>query len=319
MFKSIQLLMVLALISCQTKPLGSISASDSAPGSASASATEDRPDNLNSESLTQPSSDTTGVPLWTSRLGQAAEQPENQPAGQASEDHSAWINSWEPRDSKSWGLDNLEILSSVDGPFETVLRVYYPAGSASPSVSRKTESPLGGAQFYADLFLPAQTALSLTYYVRFAEGFDFVKGGKLPGLFGGVGASGGSIPNGEDGFSVRLMWRRDGQGEVYAYLPTSETYGTSIERGAWRFQPGIWYKLRQDIRLNTPDRADGEIQLWVNDTLVIEQTDLIFRTVDSLQIDGIFFSTFFGGGDVSWATPQDTSIDFANFSVTAVD
>ncbi|MEM1242113.1 MAG: polysaccharide lyase [Cyanobacteria bacterium P01_H01_bin.26] len=294
MFKSIGLLMVLALIGCQTEPLGSTSVSESVAANT--------PRDLTSKPLAEESRAQTGGPLWTSEL-----------------DQSDWIDNWEPRDGKSWGDDNLEILSPADGPFETVLRVYYPAGSASPSVSRQTDSPLGGAQFYADLFLAAQTELRLTYYLRFAEGFDFVKGGKLPGLFGGVGASGGDTPNGADGFSVRLMWRRDGQGEVYAYLPTSETYGTSIDRGAWRFQPGIWYKLTQEIKLNTPDRADGEIRLWVNDALVIDQKEVMFRTVDSLQIDGIFFSTFFGGGDASWATPQDTHIDFADFSLTAVD
>ncbi|MEM8612463.1 MAG: polysaccharide lyase [Cyanobacteria bacterium P01_H01_bin.105] len=299
MFKSIGLLMVLALISCQTDPSGSISTSESVAANTSSDFNRKNPDDTPPDDALLEGK--TVIPLWTSKL-----------------DQSDWINTWEPRDGKSWGFNNLEILSSADGPFETVLRVHYPASSASPSVSRQAESPLGGAQFYADLFLPAQTQMSLTYYLRFAEGFDFVKGGKLPGLFGGVGASGGTIPNGTDGFSARLMWRHDGQGEVYAYLPTSETYGTSIERGAWRFQPGIWYKLKQEIKLNTPDQADGEIRLWVNDTLVIEQKELMFRTVDSLQIDGIFFSTFFGGGDVSWATPQDTYIDFADFSI-AVD
>ena len=298
MFKSIGLLMVLALGSCQTEPLGS--APDPTFEPVAVSTSGDLP--ANEESPHEQSSDDQPVPLWTSTL-----------------DRSDWIKNWEPRDGKSWGADNLEILSPVDGPFETVLRVYYPAGSASPSVSRQTASPLGGAQFYSDLFLPAQTQMRLTYYLRFAEGFDFVKGGKLPGLFGGVGASGGDSPNGADGFSVRLMWRRDGQGEVYAYLPTSESYGTSIERGAWRFQPGSWYKLTQEIKLNNPDQADGEIRLWVNDAPVIDQKEVTFRTVDSLKINGIFFSTFFGGGDASWATPQDTYIDFADFSITAVD
>ncbi|NEQ54679.1 MAG: hypothetical protein F6K11_31890 [Leptolyngbya sp. SIO3F4] len=280
--KSASLVGMMALISCQS------------PASTSSSIPVDtsnvEPVNLG----------TTTTPLWESDFSQ-----------------SDWMGAWEPRTNKSWGFDNFELRLDPDAPFEHVLRVHYPAGTASPSVSRQTDSPLGGAQFYGDLFLPAQTQLRLTYYVRFAEGFDFVKGGKLPGLFGGVGASGGKIPDGTDGFSTRLMWRRNGQGEVYAYLPTSEDYGTSIGRGTWQYQPGIWYKLEQELKLNTPNLADGELRLWVNDNLVLEQTELLFRTVDSLKIDGIFFSTFFGGGDPSWATPQDTYVDFANFSVSA--
>ncbi len=227
-----------------------------------------------------------------------------------------WMDAWDVRSSKSWGFDNLEVIPSAQGKSEPILRVDYPKGSASPSVSRKAGVALGGAQFYADLDLPPQDELRLSYDVRFSDNFDFVKGGKLPGLFGGAGASGGNIPDGTDGFSTRLMWRRDGDGEMYAYLPTSKGYGTSIERGAWQFEPGDWTRVEQEVKLNNPKRSDGEIRVWVNDELVIDQRDLKFRTTDSLKIDGVFFSTFFGGGDASWATPQDVHVDFANFAVS---
>ena len=230
-----------------------------------------------------------------------------------------WMDNWGVRNGKSWGFENLEIIAESQERFETILRVHYPAGSASPSVSRQDGIPLGGAQFYADLSLPPYTELRLSYYIRFSENFDFVKGGKLPGLFGGEGASGGTIPDGTDGFSTRLMWRRNGDGEVYAYLPTSEKHGTSIERGAWRFEPGVWYHIEQEVRLNHPSRADGQIRLWINEDLVIDKEDLLFRTAETLQIDGLFFSTFFGGGDASWATPRDVYADFADLSVTAVE
>ena len=230
-----------------------------------------------------------------------------------------WMDDWGIRGESSWGFENLDVISDSQGRFEQILRVTYPAGSASPSVSRQEGVPLGGAQFYADLALPAQHQLRLSYYVRFSENFDFVKGGKLPGLFGGEGASGGNIPDGTNGFSTRLMWRQAGNGELYAYLPSSEEYGTSMGRGAWQFQPGVWYKLEQEVTLNHPNRMDGQIRVWVNGDLVIEQGGLQFRTIDALKIEGIFFSTFFGGGDASWATPRDVHTDFANFSVSAVE
>ncbi|MEL6382048.1 MAG: polysaccharide lyase [Cyanobacteria bacterium J06626_18] len=232
---------------------------------------------------------------------------------------SDWMEDWEVQSGKSWGFDNLEILEDSQSGFEQILRVHYPAGSASPVVAREEGVPMGGAQFYTDLALPPQTKLRLSYSVRFSEDFDFVKGGKLPGLFGGEGNSGGNIPDGTDGFSTRLMWRQDGDGEVYAYLPASEGYGTSIGRGSWRFEPGVWYQIEQEVRLNHPERADGQIRLWVDGELVIDEADVNFRTVESLQIDGLFFSTFFGGGDASWATPRDVYVDFAEFVVTAVE
>ena len=44
----------------------------------------------------------------------------------------------------------------------------------------------GGTQFYAKPFSGADE-LTLEYEVYFSSGFDFVKGGKLPGFFGGEG------------------------------------------------------------------------------------------------------------------------------------
>ena len=61
------------------------------------------------------------------------------------------------------------------------LKAHYPKGSYKPSVD-----PCGGVSFYA----PGPASVDLTtakealfsYSVYFPEGFDFVKGGKLPGL-----------------------------------------------------------------------------------------------------------------------------------------
>lgn len=53
----------------------------------------------------------------------------------------------------------------------------------------------------------------MAYSVFFPVGFNFVKAGKLPGLYGGKrGCSGGSAA--ENCFSARLMWRTGGKGEV---------------------------------------------------------------------------------------------------------
>ena len=148
---------------------------------------------------------------------------------------------------------------------------------------------------------------------------NFVKGGKLPGFFGGEGASGGEIPDGSDGFSTRFMWHKHGDGEIYAYLPTSSKHGTSIGRSNWRFRPNKWYHLEQEVVLNDPGLANGHIRVWLDGRKVLDQNELTFRKVNQLTIDGIFFSTFFGGSDLSWATPHDVYIDFADFSVSAVE
>jgi len=231
-------------------------------------------------------------------------------------DDRNWKQHWGIRNRGDWGWENLEVIDDETGKFNQIIRVFYPAGSASPRVSRREERPIGGSQFYADLGMEPRDRLRLSYYVRFSENFDFVKGGKLPGLFGGRGNSGGKIPDGTDGFSTRYMWRRDGKGEVYAYLPTSEEYGTSIGRGSWQFQPGRWYHLEQVVTLNDPDENNGRVRVYVDGTERVDRQNLTFRTTEVLKIEGLFFSTFFGGGNASWATPRDVYIDFADFSVS---
>lgn len=247
-----------------------------------------------------------------------AAAPRNQAIASGKFENSNWMQLWGMRKAGQWGLQNTAVIKDSSGRFDKVLRVRYPAGSASPAVSRKHNLPLGGAQFYADLGISPKKSLRLSYYLKFSENFDFVKGGKLPGLFGGAGNSGGEIPNGNDGFSTRFMWRKNGAGEVYAYLPNSTEYGTSIGRGNWQFQRGKWHHLEQVIVLTQPKKNNGEVQVWLDGKQVLNQKKLIFRTTDKLKIEGIFFSTFFGGSDFSWATPLDVHIDFANFSISEV-
>ena len=128
----------------------------------------------------------------------------------------------------------------------------------------------------------------------FGSEFDFVKGGKLPGLFGGdTSCSGGA--ESERCFSTRFMWRREGDGEVYGYLPNQQgccndlykefimansfqtdgfcdepdvhcnyDYGHSLGRGSWQFVPGEWLRLAQVVTLNTIGQLDGKIVVLAN-------------------------------------------------------
>jgi hypothetical protein len=228
-----------------------------------------------------------------------------------------WTTKWHVREKHSWGLNNLQVVSEPDSSkFTKILRVTYPKESASFTAAKHYGTPIGGAQFEADPGLSPRDCLHLRYYVCFADDFPFVKGGKLPGLFGGEARAGGQIPDGTNGFSTRLMWRRNGDGEVYAYLPTGVERGTSLGRGNWRFQQGKWYLVEQAVQLNTPGRSNGSIRLWINEDLVVNDHSLTFRTTPELKIEGILFSTFFGGKDLSWATPQATHVDFAHFAVS---
>jgi hypothetical protein len=219
---------------------------------------------------------------------------------------------------KNWGTKkNVEILRPDTSDIgEPALRVKYPEGTSSPSDNGK-----GGAGFYSALEMPAGTDRAcLRYKVRFPKDFDFVKGGKLPGLFGGKAPSGGDKVDGKDGFSMRLMWREDGKGELYEYIANKgekTDYGLSVGRGLWTFPTGRWVTIEQEVILNDPDRADGIVRLWVDGKPILEQDDIAYRTASDESISGLMFSTFFGGSGKDWRTPQDQYVDFGDFRLYA--
>jgi hypothetical protein len=220
-----------------------------------------------------------------------------------------------------WGAENHRFLHE-DGVAGQLLRVLMREGSIDPGTMARRGLPRSGTGFKAAVIAAAPggatDSATLRYRVRFSPGFDFVRGGKLPGLYGGRGHSGGVQPTGEDGFSMRLMWRESGQGEVYAYLPGSGArHGVSLLRGRWHFVPGRWHQVTQQILLNTPGQADGLLRMWLDGVAVGEASGLRFRDHPAVRIDGVFVDLFFGGNDDSWAARADTHVDLAEFTVVA--
>lgn len=215
------------------------------------------------------------------------------------------------RPSRVWGVaENVRIVSLAPDA-SPALAVHYPKGSIAPS----SKAPRGGAGFVSRAGLErGADAACLSYRVRFAPGFAFARGGKLPGLYGGDGPVGGAAA--DAGFSARLMWRRGGDGELYAYLPETDTsHGLSLGRGAWRFPVGRWLSVEEEIVLNDPAAANGIARIWIDGELRFEATDIVFRRDPEVRIEGLMFSTFFGGQDPSWASPKDQEALFADFAV----
>lgn len=93
-----------------------------------------------------------------------------------------------------------------------VVRAFYPKGSINPG---NKEYPYGGGQFYATpLKVDDARNVTMSYSTFFPQDFEWVQGGKLPGLYGGhTGCSGGNDAG--TCWSTRLMWRKDGEGELY--------------------------------------------------------------------------------------------------------
>ncbi|KZO90376.1 polysaccharide lyase family 14 protein [Calocera viscosa TUFC12733] len=222
---------------------------------------------------------------------------------------------------------------------EHAFRADYPKGSINPQGPVK-----GGFSFYApgpmQHELEGAKEVILSYAVMFQDGFQFRKGGKLPGLYGGTSpetayaCSGGRSSSRSECFDLRLMWRSAGAGELYAYLPPAphnehlchqgfqsecDWYGVSIGRGNWHFEPGQWAIVSERVRLNDVGEGNGEVQVFVNGESVIHSTGIMICKTGDCVFRGVHMQTFFGGSSSAWASPQDQSAYFSAFSMSIIE
>lgn len=196
-----------------------------------------------------------------------------------------------------WGDENITPLS------ETRVEVTYPKGSYKPSAS-----PRWGAGFIYNLW-ESYDEISMSYDIEFAKNFDFVKWGKLPWLCGGTCPRG--TEKGE-GISVNLWWDK----EQKLWISVLWSGGKSLlDEALNTVDAGGKYTINLSIKMNTPWQNDGSIIVTVNGQKVLSQENILLRDIKDVSVDSLFFSTFFGGSDESWATPVDTSIIFSNFKI----
>lgn len=206
-------------------------------------------------------------------------------------------------DMAAWGVRGSYKQSTMDFQGDA-LRVTYPAKKfGGGSVANFDASPKG---------LPARH-VALMYTVTFESDFDWVKGGKLPGVFIGSGKGGAGKVFSKDAASVRMMWRRDGDAEAYVYLPKGAPempkvegmvrgngHGDSLWRGVVAFKKNAPNTVRIEVKVNAPGKSDGVLTVTVNDKTCTVQ-GVTFSLDPKNVVSGIGFVTFFGGDDGTWA------------------
>ena len=198
------------------------------------------------------------------------------------------------------------------------LRVSYAVGGIGPEQ--------GGAGWRFPI--GRHETAELRYTVRFSKDFDWVKGGKLPGLCGGpANVSGGRPADGTNGFSARLMWRRDGRGEAYVYhMRQQDNYGDSLAFPAdFRFPTDTPVQVRMRVTMNEPGRRNGKLYVWLTpgpaaaERLMVARTDMEWRAATTFGVDSLYFETFHGGNDATWAPTRPCAADFSELRVTFDD
>ena len=153
---------------------------------------------------------------------------------------------------------------------------------------------------------------TLCFDVKFADDFDFARGGKLLGLGPEKPVAGGD-PIRPDGWSARLMWKRDGEIISYIYHQDQKgRYGDS-KKAKSRVGRGKYHAMTLQVTVNSgAEEADGRVAIYIDGETQVEHRALRLRGVDGKEalIAKFMFSTFHGGSSPDWA-PRDEKGDYS--------
>jgi hypothetical protein len=167
--------------------------------------------------------------------------------------------------------------------------------------------------------VPTAREYYLDYQVYFESDWEWVKGGKLPGLVGGSHTSGCNaiVP---DGWSARFMWRSGGRGQLYLYHQNrrsgcGDEYFFSNNRA---FEKNKWNRVTQRAVINDPGQSNGLIEAWFNGEKVVTLNNVKLRgnvAANVALVDQVSLQTFYGGSDDSWAPSHTTHARYSQFFV----
>lgn len=184
--------------------------------------------------------------------------------------------------------------------------------------------------------------ITVRYEVYVPEDFDFVKGGKLPGVIWAGGAGGRDW---KKGGSARVMWRRGGLVVGYLYLSTTvgqydgtpnnpmmraqsaefqkavhHTNGAGLD--VWRhdsnplqLKRGQWNTIKMRVKLNSKGKNDGILSIRVNGNKKRVKGIKFVDDPKALPLDGIQLSSWYGGGSSTYAPKRDQRLTFKNVSL----
>lgn len=199
-------------------------------------------------------------------------------------------------------------------PLANGIRIkYVPSNQGSPVISG-----------YSQLPSEYKNEITLEYDVLFENGFEWVRGGKLPGLRGGdikIATTGCVKPQSPAAWSIRTMWKPDGAVILYIYdqsrIKNNDDCGISTMSGKGILKINQWMNFKIYMKINTDAKsANGVAKLYINNKLTLEKKNIKFRGISNgADIDHIMFSTFYGGHDPSWAPSKVTYSQFKNAKI----
>ncbi len=190
-------------------------------------------------------------------------------------------------------MENLKIVSFKDAPAPAGFAVALKAGTSQPDNERAVP---GGIRFpWQPRALPQNlSAACLSYNVFLPANFEFDYAGTLPGVFGvspQLGAKDG------ERFATHVSWTDNGAFGSHVAMTTKANFLTETTEHDRRaaLPRGQWFRVDQEIILNTPGRFDGRVNLWIDGALRSQTEAAGMRKSADMFIQGVAADVFFGG------------------------
>lgn len=167
--------------------------------------------------------------------------------------------------------------------------------------------------------IPPAREYYLDYQVYFENDWEWVMGGKLPGLVGGSHTS-GCRPIDADGWSARFMWHENGGAHFYFYHQNrnSDCGDTRNFANGRTLKKNAWNRITERVAVNAPGQSNGLAQAWLNGEKVVDVGNVKWRgnvAENVALVDQVSLQTFYGGSSQDWAPSHTTH---ARFSILVV-
>ncbi|MBS9462897.1 hypothetical protein KIM67_10775 [Flagellimonas sp. 389] len=196
-------------------------------------------------------------------------------------------------------------------------------------ITLKANSKGTGSGMNSNANISDGTEYELEWKVKFNDGFEWSRGGKIGwGFVTGQGVTG---CNGDDaragqGGSFRVMWYSPDQqlGDTsgtayfrpYAYYKgmtsnCGEDFGAKWPSSS-SLQTGVWYTVKLYYKQNTSNSAaNGKLKMWVNGNQVVSKSNIRWGdSTDDRKVKKLIFDVFRGGSQDYWKASTESKMRF---------
>ena len=200
--------------------------------------------------------------------------------------------------SREWGiLKNTKVVKASGAPLGRALQVSL---TSTQNEDQADQNGLGYVWPVASM--SNSKSACLNYSVMIPRSFKFTEPGYLPGLFAGNSATALDQHPSVGGMVARMGWVQAGELGVELRAPAIP--------GAWlgglstvEWPTGRWVSVEQEVRLNTPGKADGVVRVWIDGSLRVEDAALDLRGSDQFALSGVV-------SDIGYAHTASVPADF---------